>query len=183
MSKRISRHRRFLNWAACCALGAGALAVPTSTAFADFFDPCSKYRVGSKKWKKCKATRFVPGADLGSADERFMAAYWLAKSGRYQGVLTVLAPMANSNDARVHNYIGFATRKLGDVKRALVSYRKAIALNPDYVLARAYMGEAYLTLGDRVSAEAQLDEIAKRCGVSCDAFSKLRGALDGRSTL
>ncbi len=68
---------------------------------------------------------------------------------------------------------GFATRKLGNVDAALPLYSKALAANPDYVQAREYLGEAYLTKGDRGRAAEQLGEIEKRCGTQCLAYTEL----------
>ena len=45
--------------------------------------------------------------------------------------------------------------------------------DPDFTLAREYMGEAYLTLGDVEAAKGQLAEIEKRCGTGCAAYAEL----------
>lgn len=150
---------------------------------ADFGDPCKKYKKGSKRWKRCKRIRFTPDTAyetraLASHDERFMAGYWLAKNGHYRRAIAVLETVNDGTDARVLNYIGYATRKLGDVESALGFYRQAVALAPDYTMSRAYMGEAYLALGDEPSARGQLREIANRCGTSCGAFVSLANAFE-----
>ena len=79
----------------------------------------------------------------------------------------------DQNDPRVLNETGYATRKLGDVVAALGFYQRALAANPDYVFARAYMGEALLMQGDLTAANDQLREIGQRCGTSCTAYSHL----------
>ena len=153
--------------------------------FADFGDPCSKYKKGSRKWKKCKkkTSLLEEPKSITTEDEKFFAGYWLAKNGRYLEAINVLTQVKDKNDPRVLNYIGFATRKLGNVDKALIYYKRAISLDPDYVMSRAYMGEAYLAKGDRVAARDQLREIANRCGTSCEAYAKLKGAIAGTSTL
>ena len=151
-------------------------AISTTPASANLFDPCGKYKQGSKKWKKCKGYSYKPST-FSTDDERFLAGYWLAKNARYEEALVVLSTVENKNDPRVWNYIGFATRKLGRVSEALDYYGKAIALKPDYVMARAYMGEAYLAQGDLVAARNQLDEIAKSCGTTCTAYESLKAKV------
>ncbi len=39
------------------------------------------------------------------------------------------------------NYIGYTTRKLGDVDKGLEYYHEALLLDPNYLLAREYLGE------------------------------------------
>ena len=105
--------------------------------------------------------------DEAGDDEIYNAAYVLAHAGRYGEARAVLLTARNGNDPRILNYLGFTTRKLGDVDTALVYYARAIALKPDYTLARSYRGEAFLQKGDMASARAELGEIASRCGASC----------------
>lgn len=162
-------------------VGLSALAFTAAPATANFIDPCGKYVTGSKKWKKCKRANFLPGPDS-TDDERFMAGYWLAKNGRYQEALGILTKVKNWDDPRVWNYIGYATRKLGRIDEALVYYQKALELSPDYVMSRAYMGEALLIKGNLTAARNQLGEIAKRCGTSCEAYLALEAKIQAAGT-
>jgi len=169
------RHTAVLSMALL--LSATLLTLSFDPAVANFGDPCSKFKKGSKKWKKCKKYRYKPGA-FSTEDERFMAGYWLAKNGRYQEALDVLANAKAGNDPRILNYIGYATRKLGRVHEALVYYRKAVSIAPDYVVSRGYMGEALLETGDKAAALRQLREIAARCGTSCEPYLTLKTEID-----
>ncbi len=105
--------------------------------------------------------------------EIYNAAYWMAHQGQYREARDVLAMAANQNDPAILTAIGFVTRKLGNVDAALPYYGRALALNPDYVLAREYLGEAHLTRGDLASAQRELGEIAQRCGTQCTAYVHL----------
>ena len=116
------------------------------------------------------------------ADEAFYAGYWLAKSGRYDEALRYLS-MASPQDPRVLTYIGYATRKLGRVDDALGYYDRALALNPNYAVARAYLGDAYLTQGAPLKARGQLAEIANRCGTSCAEYAELAAHIADYDTL
>jgi tetratricopeptide (TPR) repeat protein len=135
-------------------------------------DPCEKYRQGSKKWKKCKGYSFVPD-NPSTDDEIYQAGYWLAKNGRFGDAIVMLKRAENQKDPRILNYLGFASRKLGRIDQGLAYYRRALTADPNYVLAREYMGEAFLQKGDIASAQEQLNEIGKRCGTLCTSYAQL----------
>ena len=139
-------------------------------------DPCDKYQTGSQSWKKCKGKKEIPD-NPGTDDEIYHAGYWLAKEGRYGDAIEMLQRAENKNDPRILNYLGFAHRKLGMVDKGLSYYRRALAIKPDYVLAREYMGEAFLQIGDVASAKEQLGEIEKRCGTTCPSYVELAGLI------
>jgi tetratricopeptide (TPR) repeat protein len=166
-----------------CAL-AGALAMSMSAAgfaaepaqFSKDVGPasaaCDSHAKGSAAWTTCvgKAVAGMPDKEL------FYAGYWLAKGGQYAQALGYLN-LARVKDERVLTYIGFATRKLGDVDAALPLYAKALALNPNYSVARAYLGEAFLTKGEPEKAKAELAEIRDRCGTTCAEYADLSGHI------
>lgn len=129
---------------------------------------CDQQPKGSLSWKECLGAARVDMSD----EELFYAGYWLAKSGEYATALTYLHLTRDKNE-RVLTYIGYATRKLGDVDKAIPYYAEALAKNPNYVVARAYLGEAHLTRDEPTLAKAQLHEIEKRCGTSCPSYQDL----------
>src|SRR5262245_56781377 len=97
----------------------------------------------------------------------------LAMQGSYGEAITVLGLAANKADPRILNYLGYAHRKAGRVTVGLGYYQEALRIDPNYVRAREYLGEAYLTLGDVTSARNQLSEIEKRCGTGCQEYTLL----------
>lgn len=129
---------------------------------------CDRFAKESVAWSSCigQAKAGTASADL------FYAGYWLARTGKYQEALGYLA-LADQTDPRVVTYIGFATRKLGDVDAALPHYERALRLNPNYSVARAYMGEAFLQRNEPARAKAELAEIATRCGTGCAEYLDL----------
>ncbi len=139
-------------------------------------DPASAACDGLDKstaaWKTCVGAASAAMSDT----ELFYAGYWLAKSGAYAEALRYLK-LAKSPDARVLTYIGFATRKLGDVEAALPLYARALDLNPNYSVARAYLGEAYLTKNEPEKARGELAEIEARCGRTCAEYADLAGHI------
>jgi tetratricopeptide (TPR) repeat protein len=133
---------------------------------------CDTHAKDTAAWRSCIgiADAKMPDAEL------FYAGYWLAKNGQYREALGYLN-LAKSKDERVLTYIGFATRKLGDVDGALPYYDKALAINPNYSVARAYLGEAFLTKGEPDKAKAELNEIEQRCGKTCAEYADLAGHI------
>lgn len=129
---------------------------------------CDRHVKASPDWVACVGAPRTAMPD----EELFYAGYWLAKSGRYVEATSYLNRVRNK-DERVLTYLGYAARKQGDMTGALASYAAALERNPDFVVARAYLGEAYLTMGQIVKARAELAEIAKRCGTTCPAHSDL----------
>lgn len=129
---------------------------------------CDGQARGSAGWLACVGTAHASMSD----DELFYAGYWLAKNGRYAEALKFLK-ISRTKDARILTYIGFATRKQGDVDAALPLYAAALAKDPNFVVARAYLGEAYLTKNQPARARAELAEIAARCGSTCPSYVDL----------
>lgn len=101
----------------------------------------------------------------------------LAYLGRFDEAVTVLGMIEDQNRPDVLNYLGYATRNAGDLQTGIAHYRRAIALDPDYTLARSYMGQALLLDGDRAGAIAQLDAIETRCGRDCRGYAELAEAI------
>jgi tetratricopeptide (TPR) repeat protein len=150
-------------------VAAVALAFVPVSASADF-GPKPKVDCKKKENKNKPACKPSNGA---STDEVFNAAYWMAKQGQYDAALRVLALAPDQNDPRILNATGLATRKSGNVEAAIPFYARALAIDPNYVLAREYLGEAYLSQGDLASAQDQLSEIGARCGTACTAYTHL----------
>ena len=131
-------------------------------------------KIKSNKTKpECKKNR----EDLGD-NELYYAGYWLARAGKYEQALTYLRQAKNANDPRFLTYIGFATRKLGDHDAAIQYYDRALAVDANFVIARAYLGEAFLDKGELAKAEQQLSEIETRCGASCLEYQELSVQID-----
>lgn len=110
-------------------------------------------------------------------DELFYAGYWLARKGEYNLALRYLNQAANKADPRILTYVGYATRKLGRTDEAMGYYAQALEANPNYTVARAYLGEAYLNRGERAKAAEQLVEIEQRCGKGCEEYKELATAM------
>jgi tetratricopeptide (TPR) repeat protein len=96
----------------------------------------------------------------------------LAKAGQYEWALQVLAAIQNQNDPRVLNYTGYSNRKAGRLEIGITYYHKALAIDPNFVLAREYLGEGYVAAGRVDLAQIQLSEIKNRAGGACETASR-----------
>lgn len=101
----------------------------------------------------------------------------LSHTGRYADALALLAKMSDQTDPMVLTYYGFATRKAGDVPAGMAFYAQALAIDPDFILARSYMGQAHVEAGNLELARAELDEIHARGGAGTWAEESLAAAL------
>ncbi len=108
-----------------------------------------------------------------SDDELYREAVSLIESEHYRAALDLLWAIEKREVPKVLNYIGYSTRKLGDVEEGIKYYKKALALDPNYNVAREYLGEGYLQKGDLAKAKQQLAEIEARCGKACHAYEEL----------
>lgn len=134
---------------------------------------CREGLVWDKQQGKC-----VQQSSKLDTDSIYEAGRDLAKAGRFSEAITLLSLAADRGDPRVLNYLGYSHRMQGRVSVGLGYYREALRVDPDYTLAREYMGEAYLQLGDRAGAEAQLAEIEKRCGTGCAEYAELSAQIE-----
>jgi tetratricopeptide (TPR) repeat protein len=134
---------------------------------------CKKGEVWDKKHKKCvKAqSRVLPDEEL------FEQGRALAQAGYYDWALEVLAAIEDQSDPKVLNYMGYSHRKAGRLEIGITYYRKALDIDPNYVLAREYLGEGYVAAGRIDLAKSELSEIAKRCGITCEEYKDLAKAI------
>jgi hypothetical protein len=110
-------------------------------------------------------------------EELYQQGRSLAKAGRYEEALIVLASIKDQNDPRVLNYTGYSNRKAGRIDVGITYYRKALAIDPNFVLAREYLGEGYVAAGKIELAQVELDEIKARAGVNSEEYKDLAKSI------
>ena len=162
--------RAMLLAAAIALAGAGfAVAAGEDSGGTNPASNCKKGAVWDGKKKACvKASSGVlPDVDL------YEQGRMLAKAGHYDWALQVLGAIENQSDPRVLNYIGYSHRKLGEIATGIGYYREALAIDPDFVLAREYLGEGYVATGRVDLARTELGEIEQRCGTACEEYREL----------
>ena len=109
-------------------------------------------------------------------DQAYDAVRELAYAGRYSDAQLLLASM-DQDDDRVQTYWGFTHRKMGNMDAAMVAYNAALKTNPDNILARSYMGQAFVTEGEVHLAYVQLQEINSRGGAGTWPAQSLENAI------
>ena len=134
---------------------------------------CEEGQVWDEQTKACVDAK----SDLLDDDTRFRAVRELAWAGRPGDALVVLSAMTEGQTDRVLTYTGFANRKAGRLEEGLAAYDAALKLNPDNVLARSYLGQAYVDMGEIELAQLQLDEIRARGGAGLWAETALADAI------
>jgi Tfp pilus assembly protein PilF len=95
-----------------------------------------------------------------------------AASGRLEQALKRFPEHAD-----VHNELGFAHRRVGQLDKAFQHYRRALEINPRHRGAHEYIGEAYLMAGDRPAAERHLAALRSICVLSCEELRDLEKAI------
>ena len=120
-------------------------------------------------------------AELTPDQELYAKGYKLAKAGDYDQAIAVLSSVQNHDNPDVLNMLGYSNRKAGRIELGISYYAEALALKPDFVLAREYLGEGYVAAGKVDLAKVQLAEIQKICGTNCAEFKDLSKVIDGAS--
>jgi tetratricopeptide (TPR) repeat protein len=139
---------------------------------------CKKNYIYSRSKKRCirKWSQIIPDVEL---KEQGWA---LAYAGEFKSAIDVFSHIAAKNDPEALNGLGYSHRKLGMVRRGIGFYQKALKINPDYILAREYLGEGYVAAGRINLAKRQLSEIKKRCGTTCREYTILASVIKSEST-
>lgn len=133
---------------------------------------CKTGKVYDKKTKKCvEATNHRLDVET-----LYQTVRSLAYEGRYDDARTVLAAMPQDDD-RTLTYLGFTARKMGNADGAMAHYKAALVRNPGNVLARSYMGQGLVELGDVKGALKQLEAIRSHGGTGTWAEASLRRAI------
>jgi tetratricopeptide (TPR) repeat protein len=160
---------------AAFAAGSDDTAPPVTT---ETTEECTDGKIWDEKAGACVTAEQGAMSD----DALYKAARELAYDGQYENALKVLAVAENQNDPRILNYKGFANRKAGRMEEGMAFYQAALSIDPDYILARSYMGQALVSEGDFLAARDQLLEIEARGGRDTWAYAALEMALLGKET-
>jgi tetratricopeptide (TPR) repeat protein len=83
----------------------------------------------------------------------------------WQGVVENMSRVIGRRpwDDDAQNLIGFAYRKLGNYRQALLHYHQALELNPHHRGALEYLGEAYVHMGCLAQAREALARLEAAC--------------------
>ena len=84
------------------------------------------------------------------------------------------------NNADTLNYLGFTTRKLGNLKLGEEYYLKGLAIEPDHNGINEYLGELYV-ITNRMDLAKERLEILKNC--NCEEFDELNEIILGKKKI
>lgn len=172
--------RSFIIFALCLptvtlAVGGDDFAPPEPT---ETTTECAEGTIWDAEKKECATIKESSLND----DTLYRAVRELAYAGDYRRATQALDAMRAQHSDRVMTYRGFLARKQGDPDAAQMYYNAALKLNPDNLLARAYLGMGLVEAGDLASARAQLTEIHVRGGAGGWPERALNAALTGGKT-
>ena len=140
---------------------------------------CRTGYVYSEKARACVET----SANLMDDEALFQQGRALAEAGHYDEALIALAAVKDQNNSMVLTMIGYSKRKLGNWEEGMAFYRQALAIDPDNVNAREYLGEAWLAKGRADLARVQLIRIGAICGTDCEQYLDLEKRMRGETEM
>lgn len=86
---------------------------------------------------------------------------------------------ANPQSADAFNLLGYSFRHLGNSKRAMTAYNRALKIDPNHTGALEYQGVLFVMLGDLDKANANLAKLKTICGTGCEEYEDLAKAIGG----
>jgi tetratricopeptide (TPR) repeat protein len=184
MHPSVLRAKTVLLATAIVAAGALSLAGMTSSAFAASSGGSSGGSSGTQcnagwQWNAAKGVCEQKQSGLMDDGELYEYGRTLALAGAYDEALAVFDVIDNKQDADVLTMIGYSKRKSGAVEEGIGYYHQALAIDPDNINTREYLGEGYVAMGRLDLAQAELDRIGALCGESCDQYIDLAAAMAG----
>lgn len=115
----------------------------------------------------------VQGDDFNAGFEAVKAGDYATAIDRLSRVVTI-----ETNNAEAFNLLGYSHRKMQNLLPALQAYTRALEINPTHTGAHAYIGEAYLELGNLAKAEYHLAQLDLICLEGCDHFYALQEKVE-----
>ena len=115
-----------------------------------------------------------------TANPDYARAEKLIEAGKYAEAVPLLrkAEAGEPDNADVHNYLGYALRKLKRYDAALKHYKIALRIAPRHRGANEYLGELYLALGQLAKAEERLAVLDRACLFGCEEYTELKEAIE-----
>lgn len=106
----------------------------------------------------------------------------LAVTGHYKEAIGVLEGVSNKDNPLALTYLGYSHRKMGAVERGMALYHQALAIDPNSVVTREYLGEGYVEIGRIELARLELAKVERLCGnTACEEYHDLAEAIQQAS--
>ena len=170
----ITRHFRSFGLFAATALIGFALAAGPAFAASDDGTRGPASGSGDQKDKDKKKK----GSELQLRDG-YLKARAMILDGKYKSGIAALRALDYDGSPDVANYLGYASRKLGDYDAAKFWYEKALASDPNHVRTWQYYGMLHVERGNMLKAADHLEKIRELCGTECKEYADLKSAMEG----
>ena len=141
----------------------------------------NSYSAGSSSDSSSKVT-----SDYDNAVKLIKAAKKLEKKGKKEKAnkrymkaqaLLIKSNKKKPNQANTLNYLGFATRKLGDYEQGEKYYLQGLKIEPNHKGINEYLGELYVATNRMELAKERLN-VLKNC--NCEEYKELKEIIDGK---
>ena len=80
------------------------------------------------------------------------------------------------NKADTLNYLGFATRKIGDFENGEKYYLQGLAIEPNHIGINEYLGELYVST-NRIKLAKDRLKVLENC--ACEEYKELKEIIEG----
>jgi tetratricopeptide (TPR) repeat protein len=134
----------------------------------------------SEEWTICTTMAAMGSeADWAELDPDFAAGKKALVAEDWNGAIANLrlAALRDPRNADIHNYIGYAYRRLRQLGPAMQHYQQALLLNRRHRSAHEHVGELYLVLGEPAKAEQHLAMLEDICLIPCIETDDLKHAI------
>ena len=134
-------------------------------------------KLAIEDWPICSS--IVSEADWVELDPDFAAGKKALAKSEWMNAVTALkfAAVRDPRNADIHNYIGYAYRRLSQLGPAMGHFQQALLLNPRHRGAHEHLGELFLALNERARAEEHLAALKQICLIPCEEFGSLQKAI------
>jgi tetratricopeptide (TPR) repeat protein len=141
----------------------------------------------SKKKRKKKDNSVIEQQEQQLAQEKFLREYRAARQlildGQYEAGITAMHALGRDDHPDVANYIGYATRKMGNYDQSKIWYEAALKADPNHVRTWSYYGMWQMEQGNRLKALEDLHKVQLICGnTTCEEYRQLKEVIDGKAT-
>ena len=148
-------------------------------------DPYDKGLQRLREGMTAEADEFFKEAFLAAPntfDAHYRAALEMLKTEQYEKALVELdgAIALGPKFGDLHNFRGVALCELGRVDEGISAFRRAVALNPDFVIAKLNLAFALLRAGSFKDAEQMLQDVLQQDPSQSVAQAKLEELRTGR---
>jgi len=124
----------------------------------------TSYKSGYKKVLKAK--KFEKKGKIEKANKLYKEAHaYLLKANKEKPI-----------DPDTLNYLGFTTRKIGNLEDAEIYYLLGLEVDPNHTGINEYLGELYV-ITDRINLANERLEVLKNC--NCEEYDELKEIIEG----